>query len=273
MKTITLLLLFAFQAVSQDTTLLVRQSTLENDTLTRLKSIEYNTEHLPVYSISVNYKTNDTTEVFTHYNSDNKRSSYVVNGHYFRDRWDTTFFTYENNISIITQTGRNYERIRKTDSLGRSLSSSSKSFNDTGRLMIHKVDTTFYDDINYISKSKSYRKTDFPRFKKTQSKETQRMYIEGEVIEVELPPNMDIPEIDKPNMSNNKFELISENTSIRNKAGQALEIRNGNSTKGKYEYDSLGRIIYLEVKKSQKGDTTFMKYTYEVIGDTLIKTD
>lgn len=274
MKIINLILFFcAFQAISQDTFLLVRQSTFENDTLTRLNSIEYNSKKLPIYSISVNYKRKDTTEIFTEYNSDNKISQYVQSGPYFRDRWDTTFYSYENDLTIITQSGRNYERIRKTDRLGRSLSSSSKSFNDTGRLIIHNVDTTFYDDLNYVQTSKSYRKIDIPKPKFNPSKETHRMYLDGHVVDVELPSRIDFTEIDKPKMNNNKFELKAVTKVIRNKAGQALEIIKRNDTTGRYEYDSSGRMIYLEVKNSQKGDTTFMSYSYEIIGDTLIKTD
>lgn len=274
MKTIILLLFFcAFQAISQDTLLLVKQSSFENDTLTRLTTTKYNSKKLPIYAVTVNYKRNDTTEIFTQYNSENKKSQYVVNGPYFRDRWDTTFYSYENDITVTTQTGKKYERIRKTDSLGRQLSSSSKSFNDTGRLIIHRVDSTFYDDLNYAQTSKSYRKVDIPKPKFNSSKETHRMYVDGHAVDVELPLMIEAPEIDKPNVRNKKFELTAVTKVIRNEAGQALETIKGNDTTGRYEYDSLGRIIYLEVKNSQKGDTTFMSYSYEIIGDTLIKTD
>lgn len=273
MKLILLLCFFwTTQTFSQDTLLLVRQFTIENDTLTRLNNTKYNSEKLAFYSITVNYKRNDTTEVFTQYNSENKKRQYVVNGPYFRDRWDTTFYSYENDLTITTQTGKKYERIRKIDSLGRSLSSSSKSFNDTGRLIMHIVDSIFYDDLNYVQTSKSYRKIDIPKAK-TPSKETHRMYLGGHVVDVELPSRIDVTVIDKPNLSNKEFELTAVTKVVRNKAGQALRIIKGNVTTGRYEYDSLGRITYLEVKNSQQGDTTFMSYSYDIIGDTLIKTD
>ena len=259
--------LFILQAYSQDTTPRGRSFTFENDTLTRSEVIEYNDLHLRIYSISVNHKRNDTTEIFTHYNNDNKLAYYVQNGPYFRDRFDTTFYTYEKNITIITNRSKNSLHVRKLDSLNRRMSSFRKSFDDFGRLIIHDADSTFYDDSTHTERSVSYRKIDIPLIK-----------IEADL---KFNPDKEVLNSDK-NLSKDlsdsifnkkKFELKNESIVRKNAAGQALEIKSGNGTAGKYKYDSLGRLVYLEVRNSHKSDTTFMKYTYETIGDTLIKTD
>lgn len=279
--------IFSFRVLSQDTLLVTHRHTFENDTITHTKSIKYNLKHLPTYTISVDYKRMDTTEVYTSYNDKGQITSYVVNGPYFREKWDTTLYTYHGDTTIISTITKNSqemrEHIREEDILGRQFFSSNKTYDSKGILIILKLDSTFYDDDNYTQISRGYRMYDFPKMKQTPQANTtpsEPIYrYESNSIEETSNYNMvDIDDFPLIETTNNKVKLQLTYSSFiqRNKQGLALIIMtkylNKGYSSGKYEYDSLNRLILEDVIQDKGKKRQVNQYAYEIIGDTLIKT-
>lgn len=284
MKSIFLIILtittFSF---SQDTLLMVSRKTYKNDTLYSHLQNQYNKHFSPVYSITVNFERNDTTEIFRKYNDENKLLMYVQNGPYFRDRFDTTFYAYENGLTIIRQPRQNHENIRKEDSLGRHVFSSKKSYKN-GKLILHRIDSVFYDDENHIRTSRSYEKRDTPPLVSNSHVE-EIIEVDGEWVKVKVPRSdvsfpvkvaaRDAYNYEPSDTIKKTFELKTEVVVKKNEQGQALSLRtqysSGEYKTGEYKYDSLGRQIYTAVEDSWRDKQTFIKYTYKIKGDTLIR--
>ncbi|MDD2983812.1 MAG: hypothetical protein PHQ74_10530 [Crocinitomicaceae bacterium] len=284
---IILFCVFSIRVLSQDTLLVTHRHTFVNDSLTHTHSITYNAKHLPTYTISVDYKRMDTTEVYTSYNEKGRKTSYVVNGPYFREKWDTTLYTYNGDTTITSKITKNphqiIEYLRKEDILGRQFFSSSKTYDSARILIFQKLDSTFYDDDNYSQISRGYRMYDFPKMKQTRQVNTtpsEPIYryesnSYGETYNYNMVDIESFPLIETTN-TKVKLQLTYSSVIQRNKQGQALIIMtkslNKEYSSGKYEYDSLNRILLEDVIQDQGKKRQVNRYNYEIIGDTLIKT-
>ena len=263
MKLLIFLLSFlGFQAVAQDTLLAVGERRYENNELIGTSSNEYNSQYLPIHSLSVNYKRNDTTEVYTSYDSKNRVIMSVVNGPYFRDKWDTTCYAYSLDTTIMTQESKNYQRIRKTDSLNRSHYFSSKSFNETGRLIVHRVDSSFYNDDTYTQTSRSYVMEDYPKPERTHEVNPDGEYFIIEELVVEKTD-------EEKGLKLRGSTLIQRD---EHGLGVKLVIRHRGDAHcvGNYTHDTLGRPLTVDVNNVYEKTHSLTEYEYSVDGDTLI---
>ncbi len=282
---IILFCVFSVRVLSQDTLLFTHRYVFENDTSTNLKSIYYNSQYLPEYTISVNYKTMDTTEVYTSYNEKGRKTSYVVNGPYFREKWDTTLYTYNGDTTIISKITKSplqiSEYLRKEDVLGRQLLSWTKTYDETGILIFQKIDSIFYDDENDTEIGREYRMYNFPVNKQTPkvNLNPSEPFFRHESIEETFNQSMvDIQSFPLIKTTNPKMKLQLTHSRFtqRNKQGQVLtsmtKYLNKEYSSGRYEYDSLNRILLEDVIQDQGKKRQVNRFNYEIVGDTLIKT-
>lgn len=235
----------------------------------RRSSVTYNEFGLGIYSESVNCQRRDTSKIRTFYDEQKRVSKYIQNGPYFPDRYDTTYYVYSGDTTIIIQGDQYNERITKKDNRDRRFYFSGKTFDEKGTLIRHTLDSIIYDDIANTATTRAYKMDNysFPKPRKQQ----QRIHIDGNRVDVVT--DAPRPMIITTNNKEPELELVGTGFAQYNNFDKVTHMINsfsGNGVEVFMEYDSLGRQIRHEIFKKTEDYHKITTYEYEQKGDTLI---